>query len=74
MSKQFVEGNVYVFVASKHKKDMDGIRGKSEFKKDRDLWAKNMNGREVRAENKHIGTTRGCGVFPEWCKCIKNNN
>ena len=69
MSKQFVEGNVYVFVA---KKLLSTCKG-STNKKANNFWAKDINGREVRI-GKHKGKVGMFGVYPEWCKCIKNNN
>lgn len=70
MSKQFVEGNVYVFVA---KKLLNTCKG-NKNKKSNNEWAKDINGREVRIRNESSGSAGMFGVSPEWCKCIKNNN
>ena len=70
MSKQFIEGNVYVFVAKKSLNTCINKANKKAFI----FWAKDINGREVGFNSEWRGKVGMFGVYPEWCKCIKNNN
>lgn len=69
MSKQFIEGNVYVFTKKK-------LQNKLKFKilKGELSWVNKVNGHQVVINNKFGGHANGWGVRAEWCKCIKNNN
>lgn len=67
MSKQFVEGNKYVFVTKKCKKDMkrsDGRWG------GHSIWAKEINGMIVNIESPIIARCKCYLIEPTWCKCI----
>ena len=68
MSKQFIEGNVYVFVA---KKVLKRVKDKKDIKDVRD-WANEINGKQVTMRNKFDAKCDIYSVSPEWCKCISN--
>lgn len=72
MSKQFIEGNVYVFT----KKKFLERQNQSKFNtiKKELSWVNKANGHQVAINNKFGGRANGWGVSAEWCKCIKNNN
>lgn len=63
MSKQFIKGNVYVFIAKK-------VGRKSKFF----VWESDINGNVVTIARKNMGFVDAYRIFPHWCKCIKNNN
>ena len=65
MSKQFIEGNVYVFVAK---------RVKSKCSLNLLTWESDVNGRVVTIESEDKAFIGTYGILPQWCKCIKNNN
>ncbi len=66
MSKQFVEGNVYVFT----KKKITTGHKISKYS----TWVNDVNGNQVKVTSKYMGLINGYTISPEWCKCIKNNN
>jgi len=70
MSKQFVKGNVYVFTKKKY------IAASGSSYPDSKIWVDITNGNKVTFANIHSGNAGKLEmfVFPEWCKCIKNNN
>ena len=68
MAKQFIKGNIYVF----SNKKFATLEGKKESKWH--TWVKLINGSKVNIEDINIGKCKTYEVFPEWCKCIKNNN
>ncbi len=72
MSKQFIEGNVYVFTK---KKFIDSQR-KNEMKVTENTlaWVNEINGMVIAREGEREGCIKGYGIIPKWCKCIKNNN
>ena len=75
MSKQFIEGNVYVFTKKKYLEDRKKGGRKSDIKLSL-KWVDSVNGNKVTVANKCSGSVGKLKmfVFPEWCKCIKNNN
>ena len=66
MSKQFVEGNVYVFT----KKKITDRHKISQYS----TWVNDVNGNQVKVISKYMGLINGYAISPEWCKYIKNNN
>jgi len=76
MSKQFVKGNVYVFTKKKYLDDKRKNKKLSEqlTKDSLSFWVNSTNGKEVTMIGDSSGEAAGMTVFPEWCKCIKNNN
>ena len=72
MSKQFIEGNVYVFTKKKFLERQN--KRKLKYPKVELRWVNRANGHQVAVSNKFSGYADGWGVSPEWCKCIKNNN
>ena len=67
MSKQFIKGNVYVFIAKKIKQKMQ--KSNKYY-----TWHKAINGNKVTMVSQNDGMVGQYRVMPEWCKCIKNNN
>ena len=63
MAKQFVKGNIYVFIAKK-------VGGSPKNY----IWESDINGHAVTIESKDKAFIGVYGILPEWCKCIKNNN
>ena len=72
MSKQFVEGNVYVFT----KKKFLERQNQSKFNtiKKELSWVNEANGHQVAIIDQFGGYANGWGVIPEWCKCISNKS
>lgn len=70
MSKQFVEGNVYVFTKKKFLERQN--QSKFNIIKKEPSWVNKANGHQVAVSNKFSGYVNGFGVSPEWCKCISN--
>ena len=78
MSKQFIKGNIYVFTKKKYLEDKrkskeSSARGTKDSLR---LWVNSINGNKVTTDDKWSGVAGEMEmfVFPEWCKCIKNNN
>ena len=74
MSKQFIEGNVYVFTKKKFLKDVKKTQSKFNIKYWVIGWVNSINGNEVKIRSYINGSVGAMFVNPEWCKCIKNNN
>lgn len=66
MSKHFIEGNIYVFVA---KKVLRTCKSKV-VRRETNGWAKEINGNRVDVINSYNGHAGKYGVTASWCKCI----
>lgn len=66
MSKEFKQGNTYVFTTKNYRKSHSNREYRTSIS-----WVNECNGREVIIGSKGSGTCLFYIIHADWCKCIK---